>query len=113
MIDIDKTKEALVKVGQRMFITKEEHKQWCETISKEPYEKIKEYQDVKKAINELERLQQKETPASPILLPLGNFECSECHNLGTYWTEKKGIEKPNCCSHCGQRLEWGKHETNI
>ena len=104
MIDIERVKESLIKVGKRMFITKEEHKQWCETISKEPYEMIKEFQEVKQGIDELERLQQKETPMKVIhLLPHQCqvvVKCPKCKCM-------MGVDdRSSYCSSCGQHLDW-------
>jgi len=108
MIDIKKVKEALEKLkisniyGLGHFLhsaTEEENK------------------ILDQALNELERLQAKETPMKigkieeyGITATCKNVSCKRCNQATTFSRRQSvfGKYKPNYCSNCGQKLDWSE-----
>jgi hypothetical protein len=102
MIDIEKVRKDFTTI-------KEEFVNQCDNYIRGE----KPLSTLDKAISELERLQQKETPMKVIVYDDEHaFECSNCLKHGvtdSMWLFTE-IGEYDYCPRCGQRLDWNDSE---
>jgi predicted SprT family Zn-dependent metalloprotease len=64
---------------------------------------------LEEAINELEKLQERETPMKPLRYDYGGYQCPSCKGLYVQARESDGSEvNLDYCNDCGQRLDWSE-----
>lgn len=101
-------KEALLKMGMRAFIDDAEQKQSAKEFVNFAFASLPEYKVLEKEI----KLSEAVEPVNASLFykdtkTRGMYACPTCHDV-IYLNPRNKFENPNCCSNCGQKLDWGK-----